>query len=140
MLREDTYGKNVSITEQKTEFGEDYDRIIKYLNKERKDDNDKLVIGRDKKSWRLNNLAFGKIQELMSRLIQENLSIKQTKFNFLLSIATITLAFMALINVAFSGLEFLSNESITLGMKMLGAISALFILGLLVWLLNIITK
>ncbi|MBW2989300.1 hypothetical protein KY358_03200 [Candidatus Woesearchaeota archaeon] len=102
MILENNYGSLVSIDILKKEF-KDYNRIISYLYTDREKEDE--LIGGNGKGWKIHAWNLDKIQELISRSVNEDLVYeqkecikKQKRFNRLIALTGSIIAFVTLWN------------------------------------------
>lgn len=75
MALENVYPKSISVAKLKEIFGQDYERIVNYLRSGRSK-NDHLII-RNRSGWEINNLNIERVQNFISRVIQEDAVLEQ---------------------------------------------------------------
>ena len=97
MELENRFGECVPIDELRKKYGDDYTRIIRYLQSG-KSSTDHLISGNED-CWTINNWNFNKVQELITRVIQEDSILKQVEIMkqtrnvyIIMTLATITMA------------------------------------------------
>ena len=74
---ENVYPEKIEIEKLKGKFGEDYDRIVNYLESG-KSETDSLI-GGDDNGWRISNWNIERVQKFISRVIQEDSILEQVQ-------------------------------------------------------------
>jgi len=79
VLLENEYPNHVDKEILQNKFGTDYARIVEYLTRRGKDEENLIMENNEKTGWRLNNYYTEKTQEIISRSINEDLLREQTQ-------------------------------------------------------------